>query len=166
MKKTANKTFEKPASVKVLQWTYLLAFLSIIVTAAIIHNTPRPFLDILRLPTYFRLAEPYVGISYISSMTIYHFTMAYFMLIILIDAVSLTWYSNKFLKQLSLLSSIIGFFLIGFVVLYFLYSLVVIGFASYEATISAAVYLLLALAFFLLDLITFFVEERGIYHQR
>jgi hypothetical protein len=160
------KKLEKPAIVRVLQWVYFVVFFSIIATVIIIHNTPRPFLDILRLPTYFRLAEPYVGISYISSMTVYHFALAYFLLIILIDAVSLFWYSNKFLKQLSLLSSIFGFFLIGFMVLYFLYSLLVIGFASYTAAVSASIYLLLSLAFFLLDLITFFVEEQGVYGSR
>ena len=157
------KKREKPAIVKVLQWVYFLVFFSIIATVIIIHNTPRPFLDILRIPTFFRAAEPYVGISYISSMTVYHFTLAYFLLIILIDAVSLFLYSNKFLKQLSLLSSVFGFFLIGFVTLYFLYSVFVIGFASHTVAISVLIYLLLSLVFFLLDLLTFFVEEQGIY---
>ncbi|OGY22696.1 MAG: hypothetical protein A2126_03810 [Candidatus Woykebacteria bacterium GWB1_45_5] len=157
---------QKPASVKILQWTYLAAFLSIVATATIIHNTERPFLDILRIPTFFRLAEPYVGFSYKASLTIYHFTFAYFLLLILVDAVCLFWYSNKFLKQLSLLSSYIGFFLIGFILLYFLYSSFLIGFADRQAAVSALIFFLLSLTFFVLDLITFFVEEEGIYHSR
>lgn len=163
MKKQAN---HKPASVKVLQWIYLMAFLSIVATAAIIHNTERPFLDVLRPPTFFRLAEPYVGISYKASLTIYHFTFAYFLLLILVDAICLFWYFNKFLKQLSLVSSYIGFFLIGFIFLYFMYSFLLIGFADRQAAVSALIFLLLSLTFFILDLITFFVEEQGIYHQR
>jgi len=163
MKKKSN---QKPVSVKILQWIYLASFLSIIATVTVIHNTDRPFLDVLRIPTFFRSAEPYIGISYISSMTVYHFSFAYFLLIILIDAIALFWYANKFLKQLSLLSSFVGFFLIGFMVLYFLYSFVVIGFASYNAGASALIFMLLSIAFFVLDLMTFFVEERGIYHSR
>ena len=163
MKKKAN---QKPVSVKILQWVYLLVFVAIISTVTIIHNTDRPFLDVLRIPTFFRLAEPYVGISYISSMTVYHFTFAYFLLIILIDAIALFWYSSKFLKQLSLLSSFVGFFLIGFMVLYFLYSFAVIGFSSYTTGMSALIFMLASIAFFVLDLITFFVEEEGIYHPR
>jgi len=161
-----KQTHQKPVSVKILQWIYLLVFVSIIAAITIIHNTQQSFLDVLRIPTFFRAAEPYVGISYISSMTAYHFTFAYFLLIILIDAVCLFWYSNKFLKQLSLVSSYFGFFLIGFIVLYFLYSFTVIGFSSPTAGTSAFVFLVLSFSFFLLDLITFFVEEEGIYHPR
>jgi hypothetical protein len=164
MKKTVKTVLEKPASVKILQWTYFVAFLSIVAAATIIHNTERPFLDVLRIPTFFRLAEPYVGFSYKASLTIYHFTFAYFILLILVDAVCLFWYSNKFLKQLSLLSSYIGFFLIGFIFLYFLYSFFLIGFADHQAAVSALIFLLLSQTFFILDLITFFVEEQGIYH--
>ena len=154
---------QKPASVKVLQWAYLLAFVSIAATGTIIHNTERPFLDVLRIPTFFRLAEPYVGFSYKASLTVYHFSFAYFLLLILIDAVCLFWYSNKFLKQLSLLTSYIGFFLIGFIFLYFMYSFFLIGFADQQAALSALIFLLLSQTFFILDLITFFVEEEGIY---
>jgi len=160
------KRLEKPTSVKILQWIYLLTFFSVIAAIIIIHNTPQPFLDVLRLPTFFRLAEPYIGISYISSMTVYHFTLAYFFLIIIIDAVSLSWYSNKFLKQLSLVSSVLGFFLFGFMLLYFLYSYIVIGFESYNAGISALIYLLITIVCLLLDLFTFLVEEKGIYDLR
>ena len=163
MKKQAN---QKPVSVKILQWVYFLVFVSIIAAVTVIHNTDRPFLDVLRIPTFFRSAEPYVGISYISSMTVYHFTFAYFLLIILIDAIALFWYPNKFLKQLSLLSSYVGFFPIGFMVLYFLYSLLVIGFSTDSAGYSALIFLLLSIFFFVLDLITFFIEEEGIYHRR
>ena len=157
---------EKPTSVKFLQWIYLLTIVSIIGGIILLHNTSANCLDILRIPTFFRLSEPYLGFSYESIMTVYHFFLAYFMLIIFINAVSLFWYPNKFLKQLGLLSSVAGFFLIGLIILYFLYSVVAIGFSSYSAGISALVYLLISLAFFLLDIATFFVEKQGIYNSR
>ncbi len=154
---------QKPASVQILQWVYLLVFISIVTIVFSIHSIPRPFLDTLRIPTFFSDAQPYLGFSYISSMTVYHFTFAYFLLIILVDAISLFFYSNKILKHVSLATSFFGFFLIGFMVLYFLYSLLVIGFSTESAGYSALVFLLLSIFFFVLDLITFFVEEEGIY---
>ena len=96
-------------------------------------------------------------------MTVYHCTFAYFLLIMLVDAISLFFYSNKMLKYVSLATSFFGFFLIGFMVLYFLYSLLVIGFSVDSAGYSALVFLLLSIFFFVLDLITFVVEEEGIY---
>jgi hypothetical protein len=155
------KSGEKPTS-----WVYILVFISIVSTVFLIHSIPRPFLDTLRIPTFFSDAEPYLGFSYISSMTVYHFTFAYFLLIILVDAISLFFYSNKALKYVSLATSFFGFFLIGFMVLYFLYSLLIIGFSTDSAGYTALVFLLLSIFFFTLDLITFFVEEEGIYPQR
>lgn len=154
---------QKPLSVKILQWVYLLVFCSSIVLVWLLHNIPSPFLDVLRVPMLFSFLESYAGVPYVTSITTYHFTFAYFLLIILIDAVSLFLYSSLFLRKLSLLSSIAGFFLIGFVGFYFAATLFILGFPNNSSGMTAFVFLVFSTALFLLDTVTFFIDEESLY---
>lgn len=153
---------EKPKSVRILQWIYIATFFCIVSLVTLIHSTERPFLDILRLPTFFRGVEGDIGISYIASMTVYHFTFAYFLLIIAIDALSLTFFENRLLKYLSLASSIFGFFLLGFMIFYFIFSTLIIGITNPFAQTSL-IFLCLSVIFFVLDIFIFIIDEHEIY---
>jgi hypothetical protein len=156
----------KPRLVKFLQWFYLGLFVAVLAVPTVFHNTSVSFLEVLRLPTFFEATQEVTGVNFVRSMTVYHFVFAYFLLIILIDAVSLFWYSNVFLRQLSFLSSFIGLFVIGLMVIYFFVSFSVIGFSNYSVGLSAFVFLLLSLMFFILDLLTLYVDEESLYFQR
>ncbi|OGY23092.1 MAG: hypothetical protein A2Y57_01435 [Candidatus Woykebacteria bacterium RBG_13_40_7b] len=158
------KNEQKQVIIQILQWVYLGSFILIVAAGLLLHSTERPFLDVLRIPIFFRLAEPYVGFSYKTSLTTYHFAFAYFLLLIFINTICLFRCSNEFLRKLSHYSSFVGFFLIGGIILYFLYSYCLIAFSNYQATVSAFIFILLSMVFFLLNLITFFVDKRGIYH--
>jgi hypothetical protein len=124
------------------------------------HITESGFLESLRLPSFFRNNQGTLNVSYISSLTVYHFTFAYFVLIFVVDIVAFFKYSNEFLRRLSLLASIFGFFVFGFMILYFLYSLILLWQEGIGITLSALIFFLLSVALFILDLITYLIEER------
>src|SRR3990167_7795295 len=90
---------EKPKSIQVLELVYLFILVFVILSVYVLHNTDTSFLQFLRLPLFFKDTQEHLGISYISSLTVYHFTFAYFILIFGIDVASFFNYSNEFLKR-------------------------------------------------------------------
>ena|SRR3989344_6330661 len=151
---------EKPKSIKILQWVYLFILVFAVLSVYVLHNTDTSFLHFLRLPLFFKDSQESLGVSYVSSLTVYHFTFAYFILIFGVDIVSFFNYSNEFLRRLSLWTTVFGFAIFGLMLLYFLYSLVFLWSKDASSAFSALIFFLLALFLFLLDLITYLVEER------
>lgn len=154
------KRREKPKSIKVLQWVYLFILIFVVVVVFLMHFTESGFLESLRLPTFFRNTQDALNVSYISSLTVYHFTFAYFVLIFTVDIAAFFKYESEFLRRLSLLASIFGFFVFGFMVLYFLYSLIQLWQEGTGITLAALIFFLLSITLFILDLITYLIEER------
>jgi len=144
----------KLLSVKILRWVYLGIFLLGLFTTVLLHVFPKPFLDIIRMPTFIRAAEPYLGFSYDSTLLIYQITLLLFLLISLVSVTSLFLFSSNVMKRISAYASLLGAVLIGFVGLYFLYSMFIIGLGS-ELTDTILIYLTTCLSLFTLDIFTF-----------
>ncbi|MEX0616387.1 MAG: hypothetical protein WD231_01075 [Candidatus Woykebacteria bacterium] len=154
---------KKPALIKALGWLYLVVFLSFVGMVILLHAIPKPFLDIIRMPTFIRAAEPYLGFSYTPSLHVYQATLLFFIFLVLVDSLSLFNLSSKIMKKASALSSFVGFILIGTVFFYFLYALATVGVAS-SLTKTILIYLLLTSFLMSLDLFTFVIDEELIYH--
>ena len=150
-------------AVKILRWVYLGIFLIGFFTIVLLHAVPKPFLDIIRMPTFIRAAEPYLGFSYDPSLLFYQIILLSFFLIVLIDAVSLFFLSSNLIKKISSTFSFVGVILIGLVITYFLYSLLIIG-ADSILTKTILIYLVVSFSLFTLDLYTFWLDEDLIHH--
>ena len=149
--------------VKILRWVYLGIFLIGFSLIVLLHIFPKPFLDIIRMPTFIRAAEPFLGFPYDPSLHVYQITLLFFLVVTLIDGVSLFLSSSTLMKKISAAASFVGFALIGLVGFYFLYSLVIIGMGS-VFTKTVFIYLLLCFSLFILDLFTFWIDENLIHH--
>lgn len=154
---------QKPALINILSWTYLIIFAIFVKLIVILHTIPKPFLDVLRMPTFIRAAEPFLGFPYDPSLRVYQITLLTYIAITLVDGVSLLFFSSRFMKKLSAYSSLAGFTLMAAVFMYFLYSFFVIG-LEWTLLATAAIYLGVSLALMMLDLITFIVDEELITH--
>ena len=154
---------EKPQEVKILQWVYLLIFLVDFGMIVLLHAFPKPFLDIIRMPTFIRAAEPYLKFPYDTSLLIYQITLLFFITSTLVDSFSLFLFSSKIMKKVSAISSFVGFVLIGIVFLYFLYSLGLVGLES-RLALTALIYLIISFILMMLDLYTFEIDEELLTH--
>lgn len=146
---------------RILALIYLLVFIGVIFAIFLVHMIPSPFLDIVRLPTFLRLAHPSLARSWPLSLHIYQAVLVFYLFITVIDAFSLFFFSSHFLRRVSLLSSYIGFFIMGGVVGFFLYTLLFISPLNDMQFQQAVFFLLLSLFLFLLDLFTFLVDEES-----
>ena len=146
-----------------LQWVYLLIFIVIFGMVVLLHALPKPFLDIIRMPTFIRAAEPYLKFPYDASLLTYQITLLFFIALTLVDSLSLFLFSSKIMKKVSALSSFVGFIIIGVVFFYFLYSLALIGLESVLA-VTALIYLAISLSLLVLDLYTFEIDEELLTH--
>ncbi len=154
---------DKLLAIKILRWVYLGVFLVGFFAIVLMHSVPKPFLDIIRMPTYIRAAEPFLGFPYDRSLLTYQITLLSFIFISLIDSISLFMFSSAWMRKLSAYASLIGIILIGFVGIYFLYSLFIIGFGS-ALTSTILIYISISFLLFILDIFTFRLDEQLIHH--
>ena len=150
-------------AVKILRWVYLGIFLIGLFTVVLLHTVPKPFLDIARVPTFIRAAEPYLGFPYDPSLLIYQVTLLSFLFISLVDSISLFFFSSNMMRKISAYTSLLGALLIGFAGVYFLYSLWAVGLSS-ALTSTILIYLTVSLLLLILDIFTFRVDEDLIHH--
>jgi len=154
---------DKLLAIKILRWVYLGIFLVGFFTVVLLHAVPKPFLDIVRVPTFIRAAEPYLGFPYDPSLLIYQITLLSFLVISLVDSISLFFFSSNMMRKISAYTSLLGVILIGFAGVYFLYSLLAVGLSS-ALTSTILIYLTVSLLLLILDIFTFRVDEDLIHH--
>lgn len=150
---------QKPAIVKILQLLHFLVFLTLITFIILMHNLPANTFQILRIPTFLQQIDPFLVFSYPSSLFIYQITLILFLAIAFINSLGLFFYSARFWRLVSDLSSFLGLFVVWSVVLFFILSLSFEFFTTSENVQTAFVYVIIAFFLFILDLITFFVDE-------
>lgn len=154
---------DKLLAIKILRWVYLGIFMIGFSMIVVLHVVPKPFLDIIRMPTYIRTAEPFLGFPYDRSLLTYQITLLSFIFISLIDSISLFMFSSDYMRKLSAYASLIGIVLIGFVGIYFLYSLFIIGLSS-SLTSTILIYISISFLLFILDIFTFRLDKQLIHH--
>jgi len=156
----------RPLSVQILAWVYLLVFAAVVFVIFLVHIIPSPFLDLVRLPTFLRLANPFLGDSWPTSLHIYQAILIFYLFVTLVDAASLFFFASNILREVSAISSYVSFGVMGAVAGFFLYSLLFFGASSTVFSQRASFFLSISFFLFLLDLFTFVVDEESLNRLR
>lgn len=150
---------------RLLSFFYFLVFLVVVFVIFLVHTIPTPFLDIVRLPTFLRLINPFLGYSWPTSLHIYQGILITFLLITIVDSASLLFSSSRKLRVISAISSYIGYTLMGIVSLFFIYSLLFFSYS--DLTIKQASFFMgVTFLLLILDLFTFIIDEEGLIKLR
>lgn len=152
---------KKPPSVKALQTIHLVVFVLTLFTIFSLHFYPQNFLDTLRLPLYLKSIDPFLGYSWPSSLYIYQVVLLFFIFLILIDGLGLFFYQSRFWRFVSDVSSFLGFLLMVPVTFFFIFTLVVAKNLTPDNVITATIYFAFSSFLFLLDLVTWYVDEQS-----
>ena len=106
-----NKKLER------LKIFYLLVFIlgALIITPT--HISPQPYFMYARFPHYLEMMPPFLGVSWPMSFEIYHYVIYVLVIIGSLNALGVILYPK--LRRITLLSSLIGLFLISSMILFF-----------------------------------------------
>jgi len=154
--------FKKPLAVKILQWIYLLIFIFVVGMIIVLHNVPNEMLVTLRVPQFLREIDPFLGYTWPSSLLVYQATLLFSLFLILVDSLGLFFYNALFWRIFSDLSSFLGLFVAWTIILFFVFSLTFSNVLEDDNIQTAIIFLVLSLFLFILDLVTFAVDEQSL----
>ncbi|MDP2671705.1 MAG: hypothetical protein Q8P13_04600 [bacterium] len=147
----------EPQSVRLLKWVYLIVFLTASAAVALLTIFDGTYFSSLR---FSNVAIFYPGESV--ALAAFRFLTGFYLLLIFIDTVALFNYRSVVLREISSIASLVGFLLMGAAVVSL--GLVFAGFQSVDTGLLTVIllYLVIGMGLFLLDILTFFVEEQGL----
>ena len=160
-----NSQSEKPHNVKILQWVHLSIFLFTIALIVVVHNLPENKLEIFRVPQFLREIDQFLNFSWPSSLFIYQITLILFLTITFLNSLGLIFYSSLVWRIISDLASFLGLFVIWSAAFFLAFSLAVGYFSNSQNVQTALSFFIFALFLFILDLVTFFVDEQHLGHR-
>lgn len=150
----------KPSLVMVLQWVYLVVFLISVAAIFVLHSAPDFFLEFLRVPKFLREIDPFLGYAWPATLYVYQAVLVIFLFIIFINSLGLLFYNYRTWRIISDLTSFFGLFVIWTAGVFFVIALSLGMFTTAENVKTALTFFLVAIFLFILDLITFFVDEQ------
>jgi len=153
---------KKPLTVKILQWIYLLVFIFVVGAIIVLHNVPNEMLVTLRVPRFLREIDPFLGYAWPSSLLVYQVTLLFSLFLILVDSLGLFFYQARLWRIFSDLSSFLGLFVAWTIILFFVFSLTFSNVLKDDNIQTAMIFLALSLFLFILDLVTFAVDEQSL----
>jgi|SRR3989344_826525 len=130
-----------------LKFLYLLVFVLGALIIAPTHIFPPPNFMYARFPHYLEMMKPFLGFSWPTTFEIYHYVLYALVIIGSLNALGIIFYP-KF-KQITLISSLIGLFLISSIVLFFFFK-----FINVNAP-TAIIYGLYSVVLLIADFLTF-----------
>lgn len=139
--KEKNKTFEQ------LKKLYLFVFVLGAVIIAPTHLFPSPTFMYARFPHYLETMGPFLGVSWPATFEIYHYGLYALAIIGILNVLGIIFYP-KF-KQTTLVSSLMGLFLMILIVLFFFFVFVNINVPT------ALTYGLYSVVLLIVDFLTF-----------
>jgi len=142
----------EPEAVRILKWVYLAVFAIAGAFVLLLTLSTGSIFEVLRFSNV-------VQSNGIPILTVFRFLVGFYLLLILVDAVSLFNYQSLLWREVSAVSSLIGIVLMGMGSLFMIYILAAANLVSTGTAVLALLYLVVAVGLFLLDLLTFFVEE-------
>jgi|SRR3989344_4490563 len=152
--------------IRVLQWIHLSIFLLVVGTITLLHLITKDFFDFLRLPQFLRTLNPLLGFGWPVSLHVYQAILVFFLLITLTDGLGLLFYRSKTWRLISDVSSFLGFLIIWPTALFFLFSLASSETLRVIDIQTAILFFIFAFLLFLLDLVTWFVDEQSFLGKR
>lgn len=135
---------KKLESLKIL---YLSIFVLTAVFVALTHLLPQPLFMPFRFPHYLEMMRPFLGISWPMSFEIYHYVLYTLAIIGSLNALGILFYP-KF-KQMALISSLTGLFLIPLMVLFLFLQFIKVN------PLTAVIYGFYCVALLIVDWLTF-----------
>lgn len=148
---------EKKFKFRKLLLSYLFIFVVTIVLVAPTHLFPQPYFMPLRFPHYLEMMPTFLGFSWPVTFEIYHYILYIFVIVGSLNILGI-FFHPKF-KQIAILSSLIGLFLIPLMILFFFFI-----FISVNAS-TAIIYGFYSVALLIIDILTFKVfikRTRGV----
>ena len=158
---TSNK-YPKPRIVHILQIIHFASFVSAIGVISLLHIITEDFLDILRMPAYVKAIDPWAVSDWPGSFHFYHLISAFFILLTLINALGLFYYSQRSWRVISDFSSFLSFLIIWPISLFFVYTLASTGPLESKTVQSALFFFTVTFFLFILDLVTWYVDDQSL----
>ena len=158
--------FGKPKIFSVLQLLHVSTVVAAIIIIFLLHLHPSNLLDVLRFPAFLKDINPLLGFAWPASLHVYQFTLVFFLAVSLIDALGLVFYQSRTWRLFSDISSFLGFLIIWPVSLFFIFTLASAETLESQSIQTALVYFGLTFFLFILDLVTWFIDEQALLVRR
>ncbi len=140
----------EPEAVRILKWVYTVVFAFGGAFALLLSLSTESLFETLRFSNV---------VEGVAVLSVFRFLVGFYLLLMLVDAVSLFNYSSFIWREVSAISSLVGIVLMGLASLFMIYIQSIASRVSTEVAILSLLYLIIAIGLFLLDILTFFVEE-------
>lgn len=145
---------------KILLAIYIFIFIFTVGLIVATHTMPSPALAVFRIPQNLREVGPYLGLSWPTSLRIYHVFLFFFFTVVLLNAIGLYKINNPKWQSVCRISSFFGLLLTWSVSLFFILPLTLDS--NFQATNlkTSFIYSLIAFALFIVNLLTFVVVQK------
>lgn len=153
---------KKSKIITYLQIAHLAVFLLGVTIVILLHVHTQGFLDELRLPTFLKEIDNFLGYAYPASLRVYQVILLFTLILSAIDSLGLFFYSSKTWKLLSDITSFLGLLIIWPTALFFMLTLASAQNLTQTSIQTILVYFSFTLFIFILDLVTWFVDEQSL----
>jgi len=124
------------------------------------HTIPAPAFAVFRIPTQLREVGPVLGLTWPTSLEVYHAFLLLFFSVIILNGIGLYRLHINRWRSVCRISSFLGMFLIWSVFLFFIFSLTLNGSFNTRNLQTFLIYSLFAFVFLIVDLLTFAITYR------
>jgi len=140
---------------KILQGVYIIIFVLSITMIGVMHTIPAPAFAVFRIPTQLREVGPVLGLTWSTTLEVYHAFLLLFFAVIILNGIGLYRLHIDRWRSVCRISSFLGIFLIWSVFLFFIFPLTLNGSFNTKNLQTFLVYSLLAFVFLVTDILTF-----------
>jgi len=145
---------------KILQGIYILVFIFAIGLITTTHIVPAPALALFRVPTNLREVGPSLGLTWPTSLEVYHVFLILFFTVIILNGIGLHRLKIAKWRSVCKISSFLGLFLMWSVIMFFMFPLLVTADLNAIHLKTSLIYTFFAFVFFIINLLTFFAAEK------
>lgn len=146
---------------KILQGAYVFIFIFAIGLIYAMHTVPAPALALFRVPTNLREVGPFIGLTWPTSLEVYHIFLILFFTVIILNGIGLNRLKIAKWRSICKISSFLGLFLMWSVLMFFMFPLLVTADLSAIHLKTSLIYTFFAFLFFIINLLTYFAAEKA-----
>lgn len=149
-------------TLRFLQAVHLIVFIAAVAVVSALHIYTQDFLDFLRFPILLKSINPFLGSGWPASLHVYQTILIIYLAIVLLDGLGLFFYKSKVWRGISDLTSFLGFLLIWPIILFLVLTLASSETLTTQNVKTILSYFAFSLFLFLLDLVTWYFDERSL----
>lgn len=146
--------------IKSLLAIYIFVFIFAVGLIVAMHVVPSPVLAVFRIPQNLREVGPSLGMSWPTSLRIYHFFLLLFFTTVLLNGIGLSKITSPKWRSICRISSFFGILLTWSVSLFFIFPLTLDGNFQTTNLKASFIYSLIAFILFVVNLLTFTVAQK------